>query len=151
MAMDHGDTHLLKNIFMRHAHSKEKQEGVHSILKLVGLDKPVTTLAQHLSYGQRKLLGLAMAIAKKHDLLMLDEPVAGVNPQLRKEIKRILQTLKEKGATILIIEHDMNFIMDVCDTIIVLDAGNVLVEGTPTEIQNNPKVLEAYLGENSHA
>ena len=78
---------------------------------------------------------------------MLDEPVAGVNPHLRKEIKKILKKLNKEGETILIIEHDMNFIMDLADKIYVLDRGKVIASGRPREIQNNKKVLEAYLGE----
>jgi ABC-type branched-subunit amino acid transport system ATPase component len=124
-----------------------KEDRVKEILKLVHLDKPLNTLATDLSYGQRKLLDLAIAIAKPHSLLMLDEPVAGVNPKLRMEIKDILKRLNDKGETILLIEHDMNFVMDLAEKIIVMDAGKVLVEGTPKQIQKNKKVLEAYLGE----
>jgi len=125
----------------------EKTDKVKEILKIVHLDKPLDTIAVELSYGQRKLLDLAMALAKPHEVLMLDEPVAGVNPNLRKEIKEILKNLKKEGETILIIEHDMNFIMDLADHIYVLDAGTVIAEGKPKQIQNNKKVLDAYLGE----
>ncbi len=144
VALDVKDESLWYGI--RHAkddHSKKIKE----ILKIVGLDKPLSTLATDLSYGQRKLLDLAVAIAKPHTLLMLDEPVAGVNPKLRGDIKDILRKLNESGETILVIEHDMNFVMDLADHVIVLDEGSVLVEGKPSEIQNNKKVLDAYLGE----
>ncbi len=120
---------------------------MHEVLTLVGLFKPLTTIVTELSYGQRKLLDLAMALAKKHTILLLDEPVAGVNPQLRGEIKKILRELRERGETILLIEHDMNFVMDLADEVIVLDAGKVIAKGGPVEIQRNEKVLEAYLGE----
>ena len=78
---------------------------------------------------------------------MRDEPVAGVNPLIRKEIKTILKQLKKQGETIFVIEHDMNFVMDIADHIIVMDAGKVIAEGKPKQIQKNKKVLEAYLGE----
>ena len=116
-------------------------------LKLVGLNKPLDTLATDLSYGQRKLLDLAIGIAKPHKLLMLDEPVAGVNPALRENIKKILKKLKKVGETIVLIEHDMNFVMDIADYVFVLDAGKVIAHGKPEEIQKNKKVLNAYLGE----
>jgi len=79
--------------------------------------------------------------------LMLDEPIAGVNPRLRKTIAKILLKSKKEGKTVLLIEHDMNFILGISDEVIVLDEGKVIARGTPKEIKNNPKVLEAYLGE----
>lgn len=126
---------------------KDNEKKIKEILSLVGLDKPLSTYAIDLSYGQRKLLDLAVAIAKPHTLLMLDEPVAGVNPKLRKDIKKILRELNEQGETILVIEHDMNFVMDLADHVIVMDEGKILVEGKPKAIQKNKKVLDAYLGE----
>jgi branched-chain amino acid transport system ATP-binding protein len=99
-----------------------------------------------LSYGQRKLLDLAIAIIKPHTLLMLDEPVAGVNPKIREIIKDILRNLIRKGETILLIEHDMNFTMDLASYIYVLDAGKVISQGKPTVVRKDKRVLEAYLG-----
>jgi len=121
-------------------------EQIKKILKLVGLEMPLHTIANELSYGQRKLLDLAITLAKTHAVLLLDEPVAGVNPLLRKEIKQILQKLRNEGETILLIEHDMNFVMDLADYIFVLDNGKVIAEGIPKIIQNNRQVLDAYLG-----
>ncbi len=144
IALHQNDEKMLQSIF-------KKQESdiarIKEILKQVRLDKPLSTVATDLSYGQRKLLDLAMGIAKPHELLMLDEPVAGVNPQLRNEIKKILQELNAQGETILLIEHDMNFVMDLADYVYVLDHGKVIAHGKPEEIQNNKKVLNAYLGE----
>ena len=79
--------------------------------------------------------------------LILDEPVAGVNPKIRKEIEGILLRLKKKGETILLIEHDINFTMNVADRVVVLDQGRVIAEGSPARIRKNPRVLEAYLGD----
>lgn len=137
------DENLLKNFFQK----QENLERIKDVLQLVGLDKPLNTYASNLSYGQRKLLDLAIAITKPHSLLMLDEPVSGVNPRLRKEIKAIIKNLNKQGETIILIEHDMNFVMDLAEHIFVLDAGKVIAQGNPTHIQNNKKVLEAYLGD----
>ena len=123
------------------------QKKIKEILSLVGLDKSMNTVVTDLSYGQRKLLDLAIAIAKPHKLLLLDEPVAGVNPVLRKKIKEIMKRLSKKKETIVVIEHDMNFVMDLADEIMVMDAGSVIAVGKPSEIQKNKNVLEAYLGD----
>ncbi|MBI5393482.1 ABC transporter ATP-binding protein [Candidatus Woesearchaeota archaeon] len=144
IALSQNDDSLLKSLFGKKENFDEK---IKEILHLVGLNKPLNTLATDLSYGQRKLLDLAAAIAKPHSIMLLDEPVAGVNPVLRNEIKHILKELHKKGETIVIIEHDMNFIMDLVDYIYVFDYGAVIAEGIPKEIQDNKKVLEAYLGD----
>lgn len=138
------DEKLLKSLFTTPQDNKKK---IAEILKIVGLDKPTETYATELSYGQRKLLDLAVALAKPHQILLLDEPVAGVNPRLREQIKSILKTLNKNGETIILIEHDMNFVMNLADKIFVLDQGKVIASGKPKKIQNNKKVLEAYLGD----
>jgi len=144
IALSFDDEKLIKNLFYKENNFRDR---IKEVLNLVELDKPLHTYASNLSYGQRKLLDLAIAIAKKHELLMLDEPVAGVNPRLRNEIKSIIRKLNKKGETILLIEHDMNFVMDLADKIFVLDSGSVIAEGSPKQIQSNKKVLDAYLGE----
>ena len=115
-------------------------------LQSVYLNKPLDTLASELSYGQQRLLELARSLLMPHSLLMLDEPTAGVNPQVRRELKTILKKLRKEGKTVLLIEHDMEFVMDISDEVIVLAEGKVLKEGKPKEILKNKKVLESYLG-----
>ncbi len=144
IALSEDDESIIKSLFIK---EKDKRKKVKDILSLVGLDKPLKTLGNNLSYGQRKLLDLAIAMANPHSVLLLDEPVAGVNPQLRKKIKSIIEILNKKGETVLIIEHDMNFIMDLAHKVFVLDEGKIIAEGTPKQIQRNKKVLDAYLGE----
>jgi len=144
IALAQDDEKLIRSLFKK---TEDKTQQMHTLLRLVGLHKDLQTYVTDLSYGQRKLLDLAIAIAKPHILLMLDEPVAGVNPLIREQIKKILRTLKAMGKTVFIIEHDMNFVMDIADHVIVMDYGKVIAEGKPKEIQKNRKVLEAYLGE----
>ena len=144
IALSTTDESLFYNFIKK---EKNQIKKIKEILNLVGLQKPLDTYATDLSYGQRKLLDLSVAIAKPHKLLMLDEPVAGVNPLLRDKIKDIVRNLNKKNKeTILLIEHDMNFVMDLADHIIVLDSGHVIAQGKPKEIQNNKRVLDAYLG-----
>ena len=144
IALNDQDEYLFHNLFKKEHDDTEK---VKEMIKLVGLEKPLDTLATDLSYGQRKLLDLAMAIAKPHRIIMLDEPVAGVNPELRQKIANIIRKLNKKGETILLIEHDMNFMMGLAEYIYCMDQGKVIAEGTPKQIQNNKSVLNAYLGE----
>ncbi len=144
IAMSQTDESLIKSVFGKKRNNIKK---IKEILKLVELHKPLNTYGSDLSYGQRKLLDLAVGIAKPHHLLMLDEPVAGVNPKLREKIKKVIKKLNKQGETILVIEHDMNFVMDLADRVFVLDVGKVIAEGTPKQIQRNKHVLEAYLGD----
>ena len=117
------------------------------LLELFEIDHLATAMATEVSGGQLKLIELARAIMAQPDILLLDEPVAGVNPTLAKNLKRFIQQLNdERGLTFLIIEHDMQFIMDLADPIIVLDQGHVLVEGTPDEVRSDERVIDAYLG-----
>ncbi|MBI2451765.1 ABC transporter ATP-binding protein [Candidatus Pacearchaeota archaeon] len=149
-AKDHIDISLsenyesvLKSVIKKKRSNRKK---IKRILKTVDLDKKLGSYVSDLSYGQRKLLDLAIVMAKKHSILLLDEPVAGVNPKLREKIKEILRELREKGETIVLIEHDMNFVMEIAEFIYVLDYGKVIAAGRPKEIQKNKKVLEVYLG-----
>jgi branched-chain amino acid transport system ATP-binding protein/neutral amino acid transport system ATP-binding protein len=147
LAFDNEDTKFFKNLLGINKITEEKKEKIHHYLKMINLERHLRHLVREFSYGQRKLIELVRAILNPHKLLMLDEPVAGVTPQLRNKITDILLELKEKGETILLIEHDMYFTFNVADRIIVLDKGKPIAEGTPEEIKDNPKVLEAYLGD----
>jgi len=146
LAIDNDDTKFWKNLFGLNKITKEKENKIDVILKLLDISEIKKKMASELSFGQKRLVELARTILNPHELLMLDEPVAGVNPKLRTEISKILLDLKNKGETILLIEHDMTFTLKIADRIIVLDAGKVIAQGTPDEIKNNPLVLEAYLG-----
>lgn len=147
LAMDTEDTKFFKNLFGLNKTTEKKQEKVKTMLRTVGLEKFENILARELSYGQKRLIEISRVILKPHKFLMLDEPVSGVTPKLRQEIVKILLKLKEQGETILLIEHDMGFTFKVADVIIVMRKGAVITQGKQEEIKNDPKVLDAYLGE----
>jgi branched-chain amino acid transport system ATP-binding protein len=102
--------------------------------------------ASSLSGGQKKLLGIVCALMAEPRMLMLDEPTAGVHPNLRNDIVSALERLNARGMTLVIVEHDMHFIRDVCTRCVVLDRGHIVASCAPTELASNPRVLEAYLG-----
>lgn len=116
------------------------------MLTVVNLDKKANDLAQNLSYGQQKLLEISRALATEPQLLLLDEPIAGVNPTMAKNILAIIKKLNKQGKTIVIVEHNMNIVMKICKRIVVLDYGKEIAAGTPSKIKKNKKVIEAYLG-----
>lgn len=146
LSLRQDDDKLFKMFFRGPGITKEEREKVRGTLQFVGLTKDPSTPVTDLSYGQQKLFDLARAILNPHTLLMLDEPVAGVNPVLRDQLAELLLTLKEEGETTLLIEHDMGFVRRVADRVIVLAEGSVIAEGTPEEVFSHAKVLEAYLG-----
>ncbi|NBK20676.1 MAG: ABC transporter ATP-binding protein [Spirochaetia bacterium] len=103
-------------------------------------------LARNLPYGKQRELEIARALATEPQLLFLDEPAAGMNPQETEHLMSIIRKVRDLGITVVLIEHDMKLVMNICDTITVLNYGQKLAEGTPREIKHNPSVIEAYLG-----
>jgi len=123
------------------------REKAWAILRLVGIDHHADTLGGSLPYGDQRLLGVAIALASEPRALLLDEPVSGMNASETGRFIELLNKLRQKGMTILLVEHDMPMVMKVSDRIIVLNYGKIIATGTPSEIQSNPEVIEAYLGQ----
>jgi ABC-type branched-subunit amino acid transport system ATPase component len=121
-------------------------ERVRAAADFVGLRKRLDVAVTDLSYGEQKLFDLCRALLNPHAVLLLDEPVAGVNPVLRTRLREILRQLKEQGETVLFVEHDMDFVRAAADRVVVMDQGAVLVEGEAEAVLHDQRVLNTYLG-----
>jgi len=146
---DQPGEHLFNTWFRRTDTATEEEtlrERADEMLELLELEPLATEYAGNLSGGQRKLLELGRVLMTEPELILLDEPVAGVNPTLTRKLLGRIETLREAGYTFCIVEHDMEVIMNLSDTIIVMDQGRKLMQGTPEEVRSDPRVIDAYLG-----
>lgn len=127
---------------------KQANEKAFELLKIFDLDKYADFKASSLPYGAQRKLEIARALATNPKLLLLDEPAAGMNPQETEELMNTIKFVRDKfSIAILLIEHDMNLVMNICERIYVLNYGTLLAKGSPEEIKNNPEVIKAYLGD----
>jgi ABC-type branched-subunit amino acid transport system ATPase component len=144
-----------RNVFasLFETHKKFHLERAEEVLKKVGLWEKRNDLAKNLSYGQRKLLEIGRMLAMSNgfgddsDIFFLDEPFAGLFPEMRKIVISVIQDLKEKGKTVILVEHNIDIIRELCDNLIVLDNGKLLAEGVPSQVLSKREVMDAYLGE----
>lgn len=140
----------LSGIFRLPSYWKEEKavtDRAHELLKVFRLDEHAEDLAKNLPYGQQRKLEIARALAANPRVLLLDEPAAGMNPTETRELMETISLIRDKfKVAILLIEHDMNFVMGICEHIVVLDYGRIIAEGSAEEVRNNPKVIAAYLG-----
>ena len=138
-----------RNVFsaLFEKHTEYHRKLAEEVLQKIGLWEKREQLAVNLSYGQRKLLEIARALAMKSEIYLFDEPFAGLFPEMRKVVSGIIQGLKQENKTVILIEHDMDLIRELCDYIFVMDEGKLLADGKPDHVLEKKEVVEAYLGE----
>ena len=141
----------LFNVFFRWRRCWEQESAnrteAMTLLEKAGLADRAEDPAEELSYGQQKLLTLVCCLAAKSDVLLLDEPVAGIAPEMIERILGVIRELPAQGKAVVLIEHNLDAVMQVCDRVVFMDAGVKVSEGTPEEVRNDPKVIAAYIGQ----
>lgn len=146
-------TNLFQHIFRSgpfKSIERELGEKVKNVLEFLGLREQRDVLARNLPYGSQRKLEIAIALASDPKLLLLDEPAAGMDPVESQELMRLIKEIQNRGITIMLVEHNMRLVMGICDRLVVLNYGSKIAEGKPTEIAQNPDVINVYLGKKQY-
>jgi len=138
-------TSILRGPKFRHE-EEETRAKAQELLDFVGLGRTTELLARNLAYGDQRRLEIARALATEPQLVLLDEPTAGMNPLETRQASDLIFRIRDSGLAVVVIEHDMRFIFSLCDRVLCLVRGETLVEGTPGQVQSDPRVIEAYIG-----
>lgn len=138
---------IRENLLVASQVSDATEERADELLEMVELTEKSDHLARDISFGQQKLVSICQTLMLGPELVLLDEPFAGVNPNMENKILDVVHTFLDQGVNFLLIEHDLDLVMENCGDILVMDAGNLITRGSPTDIQSNDRVVEAYFGE----